>query len=326
MELILTLLIALSSGAFVALLVIGIAQRREARRLAARERVEAHLGDMDDPRAWQQRAEDLLKERESRSSIEPMDSMLRRSTWADRQALDLARGNVHLRVGEWVLIRLLLGATLGLIAFMANGALLAIPMTFIGYFAPRVWLGTRQAARLKAFNNQLVDMLSLLANSLKVGYGLGQAIDNTAKELSSPMSDELNKVTREINLGVNPETALSNFMHRMHSYDLELIVTSMLIQRRTGGNLAEVLENIADTIRDRLKIYGEIQTLTAEGRLSGYILAALPFALMLILQLINNNYLNDMISTGIGRVLLGGALLMIGVGFLVIRRLSNIQV
>jgi tight adherence protein B len=112
----------------------------------------------------------------------------------------------------------------------------------------------------------------------------------------------------------------------MHSYDLELIVTSMLIQRRTGGNLAEVLENIADTIRDRLKIYGEIQTLTAEGRLSGYILAALPFALMLILQLINNNYLNDMISTGIGRVLLGGALLMIGVGFLVIRRLSNIQV
>lgn len=247
-------------------------------------------------------------------------------------ATELARADLRLTPGEYVALNLgtiLLGAFLGLTlggGFAASGFIFALLGALIGFYAPRMYVRHLQDRRLRAFNNQLGDTIVLLANSLRSGYSFLQSMETASKELSPPMADELQRVTREVGLGLSTQIALANMYRRMPSDDLDLLITAINVQHEVGGNLAEILDNIAHTIRERIRIMGEIRTITAQQRLSGYILAVLPVILGFLVYALNPQYISRLWTSTCGLLMLGTGFIMIVIGFLVIRRITNIEV
>jgi tight adherence protein B len=203
----------------------------------------------------------------------------------------------------------------------------------IGAWLPRFYLGRRQKGRLKAFNDQLPDTITLLANSLRAGSSFLQGMELVTREARPPISEEFGRVVREMSLGMALQPALQNLVRRVASEDLELMVTAINIQSQVGGNLATVLDAIAFTIRERIRIQGEIRTLTAMQRYSGYVIVLLPVGLAALLFVISPSYMTPMVERppellglpmGIVLFLLGG--LSMGIGWLFIRRIVDIKV
>lgn len=243
-------------------------------------------------------------------------------------ATELARADLRLTAGEYVAINLATvvgGAVLGFIALGGN-FVLALIGAVVGFYAPRLYVRFLQSRRLKAFNNQLGDTIVLLANSLRSGYSLLQSMETAAKEIAQPMAAELVRVTREVGLGLSLQEAMENMLRRMPSEDLDLMITAINVQHEVGGNLAEILDNIAHTIRERIRIFGEIRTITAQQRLSGIILAALPVILAFIMYLLNPGYISRMWQDLCGLIMLFTGAVMIVIGYFVIRRITNIEV
>ncbi|NNM97074.1 MAG: secretion system protein, partial [Candidatus Dormibacteraeota bacterium] len=209
----------------------------------------------------------------------------------------LARADVKLRPAEWYLIRLGSVVILALIGFAVyRNAIFALILAVIGVFAPPLVLRFRERRRSRRFNDQLGDVLTLLSNGLKAGYSFPQAMGSIARSANPPVAEEFSRATREVQLGVATDDALTHMVTRIRSEDLDLVVTAVQIQRVVGGNLAEILDNIAFTIRERVRIKGEIRTLTAQARASSYIITALPVGLALILQAINPSYIGPLLS------------------------------
>lgn len=247
-------------------------------------------------------------------------------------SIELARADLRLTPGEYVAINLgsvAIGAFLGLLlggGLSLSGMVFALIGAVIGFYAPRLYVRFMQGRRFGAFNNQLGDTIVLLSNSLRSGYSLLQSMETAAKELPPPMSDELARVTREVGLGLTVQVALANLHRRMPSDDLDLLITAINVQHEVGGNLAEILDNIAHTIRERVRIQGEIRTITAQQRLSGYILAALPILLGFVMYLLNRDYISRMWQDTCGLIMLGVGGLMIFLGFIAIQKITNIEV
>jgi tight adherence protein B len=204
---------------------------------------------------------------------------------------------------------------------------------FIGFMLPRFWLGRRKNGRLNAFNKQLPDTITLLANALRAGSSFLQAIELVVRESRPPISTEFGRVIREVNLGLPFEQALENMVRRVRSDDLELMATAISIQHTVGGNLAEILDSIAYTIRERVRIKGEIKTLTAQQRLSGYVVGFLPIGLAGFLfvaapQFMEAMFLNppDVLGLPMGVVILIFGGFMMFIGFMMIRRIVDIEV
>jgi len=203
----------------------------------------------------------------------------------------------------------------------------------IGFMIPRIWLGRRRAGRLKAFNGQLADTITLIANALRAGSSFLQAIELVVRETRPPIATEFGRVIREVNLGLPFDQALENMLRRVRSDDLELMVTAISIQHQVGGNLAEILDSIAFTIRERVRIKGEIRTLTAQQRMSGYVVGFLPIGLTAILFLIAPNFLAPMfrkppavLGLPAGLIVLSIAAFSMFMGFMIIRRIVDIEV
>jgi len=171
----------------------------------------------------------------------------------------------------------------------------------------------------------LGDALGLVANSLRTGYGFMQALDMVSREMPAPIAPEFGRVLKEMNLGLSTEDAMSNLTTRVNSDDLNLVITAVLIQRQVGGNLAEVLDNIANTIRERVKLKGEVQTLTAQGRISGMIIGGLPFALGVFIYVINPGYMQVLFTNPMGKIVLGVAFVSQVFGMLIIRKIVDIK-
>ena len=200
-------------------------------------------------------------------------------------------------------------------------------LTFIlGYLIPGFYVKYRVSQRLKKFNGQLGDTLTLLSNALKAGYSFAQAIDTVAKNAVAPIGDEFGRAVREMNLGGSPDEALGNITKRIASQDFDLVATAYSIHRTVGGNLAEILDNIAYTIRERVRIKGEIQTLTAQARASGSIITALPILLAAFMFFVTPTYFQPMFSSIIGWILIVIGAFMIFIGNLIIRRIVAIEV
>jgi tight adherence protein B len=191
---------------------------------------------------------------------------------------------------------------------------------------PRFWVGRRISGRLSAFNKQLPDTITLLSNSLRAGSSFLQSIELVSRVGGPPMSEEMGRVVREVNLGLGMEEALNNLVRRIKSDDLDLMVTAIGIQQQVGGNLAEILDTIAFTIRERVRIKGEINTLTAQGRVSGYLVAFLPIGLGVALNAINPAFMAPLFTETIGRILIGVGAVMMTIGFLAIRKITDIKV
>lgn len=247
--------------------------------------------------------------------------------WSKGLDLELIRGNSTLKGGEFLVLQGILSVFFFLIGFMLSQKLYAGVLFFvIGGFLPKIWLKSAQKKKRRQFENQLADALLVLANSLRSGFSLLQAMEMVSQEMPNPISGEFQLALREMTYGTATETALIHLSERVGSDVLDLLVTAMLIQRQAGGNLAEVLQNIHATIQDRLRFQQEIKTLTAQGRISGYVIAALPFGIAAALSVINPSYLSVLFTNPIGWYLLAGGLISQFIGFLIIRKIITIEV
>src|SRR3979490_81627 len=246
-------------------------------------------------------------------------------------AEQLQRADLKLRTSEFLMIQLGTTALFILIALFRfglplGGLIQMIIFGIAGYLLPGLYVKYRVNKRLKAFNNQLGDTLTLLSNAIKAGYSFAQAIDTVAKNGVPPIADEFSRAVREMNLGGSPDEALQNITKRIASPDFDLVATAYSIHRTVGGNLAEILDNIAYTIRERVRIKGEIATLTAQARASGTLITFLPIVLATFMFFVTPTYFRPMFSSIIGWGLLVFGAFMIFIGNLIIRRVVAIEV
>lgn len=239
----------------------------------------------------------------------------------------LVRAHLLLKAEEFITVSLILMAVFGFLTFIAsNSVLMTLVLSICGWLLPSLFLKVRIKKRLKMLNEQLSDAVVLMSNSLKAGYSFFQAVDIISKEMTGPIAEEFTFMQKEVNLGLTTEKALENLVNRIKSDDLELVVTAVLIQRQVGGNLSEVLDNISTTIRERIKIKGEIKTVTAQGRASGFIISVLPFGLGLILFVINRDYMTGLFTHPIGILIVVFSLLMELTGIYFISRIVKIEI
>lgn len=243
-------------------------------------------------------------------------------TLADR----LSRADISLTVAEFALIDLLFAAALALMGWWRGQALLAVVLGIVGLFAPLIYLNTRASKRREMFTNQLPDVLTLLVGALRAGQGVAQAIGLLVDRMPRPSSVEFGRVMRAISLGVPVNRALNDMADRVGSDDLYLIITAMNVQAELGGNLALILETITETIRERIRIKREIRVLTSQQRFTGYLLSGLPIIIGILLTVIRPDYLNPLFEPGLGRLMLIAMFVMMILGFMIIRKIVDIEV
>ena len=332
-----TLIVAAVAALAIFLIAIGIATAGGGNQVSARlERYAS--GNAKDANAQSQGG--LQEMLNSSVALAQLNKVVENRDFGANLARDIARADLRIKVSEFLMIwaasivgvpLLMLVLSLGLPTlrnplFLLLGAL-------IGFFLPRLWLGRRKSGRLNAFNKQLPDTITLLANALRAGSSFLQAIELVVRESRPPISTEFSRVIREVNLGLPFEQALENMVRRVKSDDLELMATAISIQHTVGGNLAEILDSIAYTIRERVRIKGEIKTLTAQQRLSGYVVGFLPIGLAGFLfvaapQFMNAMFLNppDILGLPMGVVILIFGGFMMFIGFMLIRKIVDIEV
>jgi tight adherence protein B len=253
--------------------------------------------------------------------------LLARSSHTGKLADDLQKADLKLKSSEWVVAVAGVGVALGLLLTLRFGTpvmLLVGPAA--AWLLSGVFLKFRQGRRTRAFNNQLGDTITLLSNALKAGYSFAQALASVSRNASPPISEEFGRATREIALGINVDDALTHMVQRNKSDDFDLLVTAVQIQRVVGGNLAEILDTIAYTIRERVRIQGEIRTLTAQARVSGIIITLLPFGLAGVLETISPSYFGPMLTETLGHILLGIGIFSIAIGAAAIQKIVKIEV
>ena len=276
----------------------------------------------------------------SSTALAQLNKVVEQRDFGANLAREIARADLKLKVSEYLMIWG--GTTIGLpllmlvfsIALPALGnPIILLVGALIGFLLPRFWLGRRKSGRLNAFDKQLPDTITLIANALRAGSSFLQAIELVVRESRPPISTEFGRVIREVNLGLAFDVALENMVRRVRSDDLELMATAISIQHTVGGNLAEILDSIAFTIRERVRIKGEIRTLTAQQRLSGYVVGFLPIGLAGFLFIAAPGFMQPMFDN---RVSIGGLpggviILMVGgfamfMGFMFIRKIVDIEV
>lgn len=240
---------------------------------------------------------------------------------------DLARADLSLTVTEYLLIRGALVVVFFVVGFLLQRSLLVGLVTGgVGLFLPTIYVRSRQSRRLKAFDSQLPDVLDHVQGSLRAGYGLLQAVEWVSRQIPNPAGMEFDRVVREVQLGRSLLEALDSMVRRIPSDDLSLIVTAIKIQYEVGGSLAEILEIVAHTIRERVRIMREIQVLTAQQRYSGYVLMVLPIALGAFLMVMNPEYEMRLFEPGPTLCIPIGAAVLMVTGYFIMRKIVDIEV
>jgi tight adherence protein B len=280
-----------------------------------------------------------LRDRDSQAAsgalTDWVNKRVERSSWGDGIAKNLARADMKFKPGEFIFFTIILAGVLGAVAYFFVGETtitrlvsLVIGASF-GIAGPLIYVRSQQGRRLQKFNDQLSDMLNLVVNGLRAGYSTMQAMEAVSKELPAPISDEFRRVVQEMQLGLPMDKALDNLLRRIPSEDLDFVVTAINVQREVGGPLAEILDTIAFTIRERIRIKGEIRVMTAQVVMSGRILSAVPFVVFVLLWFINQKYMSQFFEPK--NLLCGGGALAVGVvmiaiGYFVMMKIADIQV
>ena len=241
-------------------------------------------------------------------------------------AEELYVAGVALRAEEFITIWILTGAVIPAIAlFLRTPTTICIGLVIVGVAAPITWVTLKKNKRLAVLGTQLSDALTIICNALRVGQSFQAAMKNVADEMEEPISREFMRVYRETQYGMPLETSLGRLVSRTKNPDLELMSSAVIIQRQIGGNLAVILQNISDTITQRVQIRGEIHTMTSAGRMSGYIIGALPAFIILLLMFINPGYIDMFFATQTGRIMLGICVVLEAIGFSVVNKIVNIK-
>lgn len=268
-----------------------------------------------------------------------------RYTWGQKLSRNLARADIKMKVGEYILLVAVLtfvGAMIGW--FLSGGPSFGKGISptqvfgnlpglilggVVGFFLPVFYMRRQQGKRLQKFDNQLADMLSLMVNGLRAGYSIMQALEAVSRELPPPISDEFRRVVQEMQLGIPMDVSLDNLTRRIPSKDLDLLVTAMNVQREVGGNLAEILDTISHTIRERVRVKGEIRVLTSQVMMSGRVLAIMPVAVIILMYFINRGYMMRFFNPatrmfGIPALIIGAFL--IAIGYFTMMKIADIEV
>ncbi len=239
----------------------------------------------------------------------------------------LDRAGLTLNVREFFMLRIGVGLGVAMIAFIFLPikplALIGLPIGFLGV---GLWLNRRISKRTQKMEAQLIEMLQMLASGLRAGFGLMQALDSSAEQLPAPISVEIRRLMRDTAMGASIEQALDALNLRVGSSDFDIVITAILIQRQVGGNLAEILDNVAHTMRERERIRGEIRTLTSQQRMTGYVIGFIPVGLGAAFMVINPDFMGLMFTDSLGHMMLGAAVVMETIGFLIINKIVNIEV
>jgi len=315
------ILIVIVGAIAVILLAVGIASS-----MGARGQVQERLDRYIEP----ERPTAELKPAKRASPIgDALNRAISGRGFADGIAAQLARADIKLTVGEYLAALVIAIFGFGIVAYIiSQGSIIFAAVGVVGgFFAPRIYIGIMQGRRLQMFNDQVGDTINLLVNGLRSGYSVLQAMEAVARELPQPVAGEFDRVVKEVQLGLTLEQALQNMLRRVKSEDLDLVVTAINVQREVGGNLAEILEVISHTIRERVRIKGEIRVLTAQGMITGYVITGLPLALMAFLYLVNRDYVSRLWKGGIcgWAMLIAGAIMIVS-GFLIIQKIVQIEV
>jgi tight adherence protein B len=334
----LTLIVAAAAAGAIILIALGVATSGSGSGISTRlERYASGKEESPKEGTGQGGLADLLAQS---AALANLNKVVEQRDFGANLSRELARADLRLKVSEY--LGIWAGVTVGVPLLMLvlsvfipslGNPLFVLVGLLIGFMIPRIWLGRRKSGRLNAFNKQLPDTIMLIANALRAGSSFLQAIELVVRESRPPISTEFARVIREVNLGLPFEQALENMVRRVRSDDLELMATAIAIQHTVGGNLAEILDSIAFTIRERIRIKGEIRTLTAQQRLSGYVVGFLPIALAGFLFVAAPGFMDPMfknppeimgLPAGVVILMFGG--FMIFIGFMIIRRFVDIEV
>ncbi len=270
----------------------------------------------------------------SRTSPELLEAINRRLLRQRRVASTaqmLARANVPITVAEFILSRVVAALVLGGLAAVwalprvgLIGVAIAIAVGLVGSYLPLFYVQFLVNRRLTAFEAQLPDALGVVAGSLQAGSGIAQAFQLIASDMPAPISEEFSRVNREVSVGLSVNEALTNLAERIGTEDIDLVATAITIQGRVGGNLVNTLQIISQTVRERIKLRGEVKVLTAMQRLSAMVISAVPYVLGAIIYLMNPKYIGRLFEPGIGLTMLVTAIVMALVGFLALRKITDI--
>jgi tight adherence protein B len=254
-------------------------------------------------------------------------SKVDKSARGNKMATKLLAAGIKMRPAEWLITSLGAGVLVGFLGYLRYGSPIALGIgCILGYGAAQLYLKRQLSKRRKEFSEQLGPAILSVSNGVKAGYTFAQAIDLVGKNAPAPIGPELMRVTRETQLGVPIQEALAHMVARNESEDLKLMLTAVQIQQQVGGNLAGILDSIEFTIRERVRIKGEIRTLTGQARASGWILIILPFALGGLLQLIAPTYFGPMMHSLPGQVMLGMAVFALACGYGIIQKIVNVKI
>lgn len=271
----------------------------------------------------------LVPLRKSRSPLGAYHSIIS-GAWLQRMERELRLAESQLQPIDLVTMRVALAGLGFAIPYLFVGGVLgmlaALAAALVGFQLPQVWIGQRRTARKKKLEEQLPDALTFIANSLKAGFGLMQSLSMAAEQLKHPIATELAQTVHETNVGSSTEEAFLALSERNDNYDLDLVVTAVLVQRSAGGNLAEILGTVTETMRERTRIRGEITTLTAQQSLTGVIIGLLPVGVGALFLLISPDYIMLLFKETIGQVMLGVAVVLEAMGIFIIRRILAIEV
>lgn len=246
---------------------------------------------------------------------------------AQKWTADLARAGLTLNAKEYLTLRLTASLLLGaLVVMLVPFPIVGIAVAPIGFVVVGFWVKRRIHSRMRKLESQLAELLQMLASGLRAGFGLVQAMEQAAEQLPAPISVELRRTMRDMAMGASVEQALGALNDRVGSPDFDIVVTAILIQRSVGGNLAEILDNVAHTMRERERIRGEIRALTAQQRMTGFVIGGIPVALLLAFNLLSPEFASLLFTEPLGRMMLGVAAVLEVLGFWVISRIVNIEV
>src|SRR3972149_8030973 len=318
-------LLLLGILAAVVLLVVGIIVTFRGERSLVERRLEQYL----QPEKAETQEETSQR---ARSAILTtwLTKQVETTSLGDRISRGLARADLKLKSGEYLALVVISSVLTGAFGYLFGGEsiLVGVIGLALGPFIPRFVVRYLQGQRLRRFNDQLPDTLNLMVNSLRSGFSAMQAMEAVSQELPAPISDEFRRVVQEMQLGVPMEGSLGNLERRIASDDLGLVVTAINIQREVGGNLAEILDTISYTIRERIRIQGEVRATTAQVIFSGRFLAVMPILLSLVLYALNRDYMMQFFEEPMicGLALLGTAGVMLVSGYFILTRIAKVEI
>ncbi len=244
-----------------------------------------------------------------------------------KKQLKLMRAGILMKAEELSGLTVLSAFLTGVLTLLVSGNLaISLVAMLPGYLLPDIVIHLLMSKRAKALNNQLPDALSVIANGIRAGFSFNQAVSLVVKEMDAPISEEFGRLLRENSMGKPMDKALESLSLRTGDEDLDIVITALLIQRQVGGSLADILDTIAETIRERVKLKGDIRTMTAQGKMSATIVSLMPFVMAVMMSTISPGYMDPMISTTLGRIMLGACVFMITLGIIVLSKIVKIKV